>query len=88
MTKLTAKKGMMKYKIGHGKEDFDYDFMCNIPYDEHTKLSDVLKTIKEDLRDEFQRKTAELEEENRQMKNELNTLRTAFENTLKGVLTR
>ena len=34
MTRTTAKKGMVEYKKGHAKEDFDFGYLSDINYDD------------------------------------------------------
>lgn len=64
MTKLTAKKGMVKYKVGHGKEDFDYAFLEDIPMNKDLiSLKTVLETITNQVRDEFKLEVDKLREE-------------------------
>jgi hypothetical protein len=45
MTKTTAKKGMIECKTGHSKNDFDYDYLQSINYDDKRKLKEVIETL-------------------------------------------
>lgn len=45
MTETTAKKGMVKYKTGFSKNDFDYDFLSQVNYDESRKLVSVIEAL-------------------------------------------
>lgn len=45
MTELTAKKGMVRYKTGHGSKDFDYGYLDEINYDDKRKLKQVIETL-------------------------------------------
>jgi len=47
-TELTAKKGMIHYKSGHGKLDFDYAFIKDILYDGEITLDELLNKIVEE----------------------------------------
>lgn len=45
MTETTAKKGMVKYKNGHSKLEFDYGFLNEINYDDKRQLKEVVETL-------------------------------------------
>jgi len=45
MTETTAKKGMTRYKKGHSKNEFDYDFLQSINYDDKRLLKEVIETL-------------------------------------------
>ena len=44
MTETTAKKGMVRVKTGHTKNDFDYAFLKDINYDDR-ELGVVIETL-------------------------------------------
>ena len=89
MTETTAKKGMVRYKNGFTKNDFDYDFLDKINYDDKRTLKEVvetlfreIKTLKEENtqikmdRDEFMKKYQTLEIEHDRMLNDVKSLKT------------
>jgi len=45
MTETTAKKGMLKYKKGHSKNDFDYGYLQEINYDDKRLMKEVIETL-------------------------------------------
>lgn len=45
MTRTTAKKGMVEYKKGHAKEDFDFGYLSTINYDDNRELKEVVETL-------------------------------------------
>ena len=45
MTRTTAKKGMVEYKKGHAKEDFDFGYLSDINYDDKRELKEVVETL-------------------------------------------
>ena len=89
MTKTTAKKGMLQFKSGHGKEDFDYNFIKDIPYGGSDKTVDeIIKGFMSELETDYKRRLEKMNEHIDKLENELTTLRNAYENVIKGVLQR
>lgn len=89
MTETTAKKGMVRFKSGFSKNDFDYDFLSQVNYDDSRKLVNVIealfgeiKSMKETInamkvdRDKFMAKYQTLEIEHDSMKTDVKSLKT------------
>jgi hypothetical protein len=45
MTETTAKKGMVRFKVGYSKSEFDFGFLSSINYDDTRKLKQVIETL-------------------------------------------
>lgn len=45
MTRTTAKKGMVEFKIGYAKDDFDFGYLSAINYDDNRKLVQVIEAL-------------------------------------------
>lgn len=76
MTKKTAKKGMVEYKVGFNDRDFDYSFLQSINYDDKRLLKDVIETLFKVIenqekkflaaQEEIQKSISELEKRNQE----------------------
>ena len=45
MTETTAKKGMVRFKKGHSKLEFDFGFLNEINYDDKRTMKEVVETL-------------------------------------------
>lgn len=45
MTETTAKKGMVRYKKGHSKLEFEFGFLNEINYDDKRTMKEVVETL-------------------------------------------
>jgi hypothetical protein len=45
MTRTTAKKGMLEYKAGHSKDQFDFDYLANLPYNEKILVKHLIDKL-------------------------------------------
>lgn len=45
MTKTTAKLGMLEYKIGYSHNEFDFDFIENIPYNDKILVKHLVSKL-------------------------------------------
>ena len=88
MTRLTAKKGMMEYKSGHGKEDYDFAYMKDIPYDDKHTLSLHHSKMEENMNKVLDDKCKALQTALDDLTKKYEDLRKTFEETLKGWMTR
>jgi len=91
-TELTAKKGMIHYKSGHGKLDFDYAFIKDILYDGEITLDELLNKIVEEYDEKQSELVSNLSEKFDSYKQETDKkilkLEKALEESLKGLITR
>ena len=45
MTKTTAKKGMLSFKSGYGRDEFDYDYIAEIAYNEKILVKHLVQKL-------------------------------------------
>jgi hypothetical protein len=84
MTKTTAKKGMIEFKTGHAKLDFDYDYLQSINYDDKRKLKEVIETlfnVNKELGKEYNKRFATISEDIIKLAND-NKAKPIYELTL------
>lgn len=74
MTETTAKKGMVRVKTGHTKNDFDFKFLKDINYDDR-ELGVVIETLFGNIKS--------LKEEIANLREDCETFKKAFD-TLKN----
>ncbi len=80
MTETTAKKGMVHYKNGLSKTDFDFGFLKDINYDDKRTLKEVVETLfnlgkgYEKEIEAMKMKLDFVEKENLELKNEVKKL--------------
>lgn len=95
MTETTAKKGMVRYKIGYTKSEFDFDYLQSINYDDKRTLKVVVETLFRENAN-LKKEMAELDKENKdsmtKLKNEvvikLEKFDKVFEKNIKEWLTK
>lgn len=95
MTETTAKKGMTRFKTGHGKNDFDFDYLQALNYDDKRTLKQVIETLFTEikrLKEEVELKDKEIVEMSKknyeENKKRLDTYDKTFEQSLKDFLKR
>jgi predicted nuclease with TOPRIM domain len=101
MTETTAKKGMLKFKKGFNKTDFDYDYIENIPYNDTISVRNLIKGLQaEDMNiklenKELKEKLQEALKHNSRLDQKIDSLelaiyeiKTQYYEALKGVITR
>ena len=89
MTETTAKKGMVRFKKGHSKLEFDFGFLNEINYDDKRSMKEVVETLFNEIkslkdevskikvdRDEFYAKYQELQIEHDRMLVDVKSLKT------------
>lgn len=84
MTETTAKKGMVRYKTGHSKNDFDFDYLSSINYDDKRTLKQVIETLfteNKNLNEKIETAEKEFSEKLDSLKKEYDDQFTKFEET-------
>jgi hypothetical protein len=98
VTKTNAKRGMVQYKEGYGKDALDWDYISNLPYnDKQVVLRDVIEGLRADDKrltlavDILITKTDELkklESKIEQLEIKIAEVETKYFEALKGVISR
>ena len=81
MTKTTVKKGMLTYKSGYGKDDFDYNFIEEMAYNEKILVKHLVHKLN-DADEKNEKAITKLNDElvetnkiNQALRDELDTLK-------------
>ncbi len=88
MTELTAKKGMVKTKVGHGKDDFDFKWLKDVYYNDKLPLDEFLTMLFKDVDEHMKEEFAKRDNKIKTLEDEVSKLRKTLEETLKGLITR
>ena len=90
MTETTAKKGMVRFKKGHSKLEFEFGFLNEINYDDKRTMKEVvetlfneiksLKELNKSLDENYKNRIDQLEKEYNER---LERIETAFEQNIK-----
>ena len=84
----TAVKGSIPIKQGHGKDDIKMGYTKDSTYNGKETVEQVIESVKTTFNNDLSTFKSEHDKTIAQLENELKTLKQAFEETLKGLMTR
>jgi hypothetical protein len=101
MTETTAKQGMLWYKKGYGKNDFEYAYLEDIPYNANLSVRNLIKGLQAEDKNlklenevlkkqliEVSKSNATLDEKLKLLETTVEEIKTKYYEALKGVITR